>query len=121
MAKAALDLGVEGERLEGELRSLKSHLAAVEEAGEEGDLGGSHDGSGVNRGGNGTGGNGGEDENVLKIKVFRSLGIDAQMDAETGEFTRAVVRSAARGDVNVVTIDPNFDRFFYANHFWGSL
>lgn len=55
------------------------------------------------------------------MKVYRSLGIDAEQDATTGDFTRAVIRNTAKGDVNVVNVDPKFDRFFYANYFWGSL
>lgn len=82
-------------------------MRVVEEAGEEGG------GDGEKRGL--------EDENVLRLSVYRSLGIDAEQDPVTGEVKRAVVRNRERGDVNVVNIDAKFDSFFYANHFWGSL
>jgi kinetochore protein Spc24 len=57
----------------------------------------------------------------LKLGVYRSLGIDADQDHNTGDFSRAVIRNTAKGSVNVVNLDPNFDRFFYANHFWNSM
>lgn len=60
-------------------------------------------------------------EHRLKLGVYRSLGIDAEQDQHTGDFTRAVIRNTAKGSVNVVNLDPKFDRFFYANHFWNSL
>lgn len=98
---------MESERLAGELGGLKAQLQGLEEAGEEG---------GVDEEMRGA-----EDENVLKLRVYRSLGIDAEMDEHTGEVRRAVVRNGARGSVEVVTLDKGFDRFFYANHFWASL
>jgi kinetochore protein Spc24 len=57
----------------------------------------------------------------LKLGVYRSLGIDAEQDHNTGDFSRAVIRNTAKGSVNVVNLDPEFDRFFYANHFWNSM
>lgn len=57
----------------------------------------------------------------LKLGVYRSLGIDAEQDHNTGDFSRAVIRNTAKGSVNVVNLDPKFDRFFYANHFWNSM
>ena len=62
----------------------------------------------------------GEDETVLKLKVYRTLGIDVEADA-AGVFNKAVVRSAKRGDVHVVDVDPRFSRFYYANYFWSAL
>ena len=76
----------------------------------------------------------GEDPVVLRLKVYRSLGIDVEMSASgtsaggegkgIGGFDRAVVRSKGtegkgQGDVHVVKIEPRFSRFFYANYFWG--
>lgn len=57
----------------------------------------------------------------LKLQVYRSLGIDVSQDAATGNFNRAVVRNATKGDVNVVNVDGKLDRTFYANMFWVSL
>ena len=57
----------------------------------------------------------------LKLKVYRTLGIDLEPDRTTGIYDKAVIRNAAKGDVHVVNIDPKFSRFFYANYFWGSL
>nr|POE94444.1 putative kinetochore protein spc24 [Quercus suber] len=39
---------------------------------------------------------------TLKLQFYRTLGIDVSQDAGTGEFTRAIIRNKARGDVNVV-------------------
>jgi len=36
-------------------------------------------------------------------------------------FNRALVRNVAKGDVNVVNVDPKLSRTFYANMFWDSL
>ena len=105
VAKSASELEIEGERLEGELRGLKNQLHVLEEAGDEGN----------------ERERGAEDENVLKLSLYRSLGIDAEQDPATGEVKKVVIRNPARGDVNVVSIDPKFDRFFYAHQLWSSL
>lgn len=57
----------------------------------------------------------------LKLKVYRSLGIDVEADPQSGIYNKAVVRNAVKGDVHVVNVDPKFSRFFYANYFWGTL
>lgn len=57
----------------------------------------------------------------LKLKVYRSLGIDVEADPQSGIYNKAVIRNAAKGDVHVVNVDPKFSRFFYANYFWGTL
>ncbi|GAB7356809.1 hypothetical protein MBLNU459_g7693t1 [Dothideomycetes sp. NU459] len=112
VAKAASELEIEGERLGGELRGLRGVLARLEEGGDEGGAGEAARTPAQRRA---------EDEIVLKLRVYRSLGIDAEMDPRTGEFGRAVVRNTRTGDVRVVQMDAKFDRFFYANHFWGTL
>lgn len=53
----------------------------------------------------------------LKLKVYRSLGIDVESDG-MGNYNKAVIRNNARGDVHVVNIDPKFSRFWYSNYFW---
>ncbi len=57
----------------------------------------------------------------LKLKVYRSLGIDAEADTTTGQYSKAVIRNTQKGDVHVVNIDPKFSRFFYANYFWQTM
>lgn len=37
----------------------------------------------------------------LKLRVYRNMGIDAERDQNTGEYTRAVVRNPQRSDVHV--------------------
>ncbi|THW03351.1 kinetochore protein-like protein spc24 [Aureobasidium pullulans] len=105
VAKAANELEIEGERLGSEVYGLKKQLQKLEEQGDEVE-------SAENKA---------EDEVVLKLGVYRSLGIDAEQDHNTGDFTRAVIRNTAKGNVNVVNLGSKFDRFFYANHFWNSM
>ena len=57
----------------------------------------------------------------LKLQFYRSLGIDLSQDAATGDFSRAIVRSMSRGDVNVINVDGKLSKSFYANMVWDSL
>lgn len=57
----------------------------------------------------------------LKLKVYRTLGIDVEADPTTGQYSKAVIRNAAKGDVHVVNIDPKFSRHFYTNYFWRTM
>ena len=57
----------------------------------------------------------------LKLKLYRTLGIDVEADKTTGEYNKAVIRNAMKGDVHVVNIDPKFSRHFYANYFWRTM
>lgn len=58
--------------------------------------------------------------NRLKLKVYRSLGIEVEAD-DGGNYSKAVIRNSRKGDVHVVNIDPKFSRFFYANYFWQTI
>ncbi|KAI5779237.1 Spc24 subunit of Ndc80-domain-containing protein [Geopyxis carbonaria] len=58
-----------------------------------------------------------EDGTLLKLKVYRSLGIDVQEDG-AGGYNKAVIRNPNKGDVHVVNIENKFSPFFYANYFW---
>jgi len=49
------------------------------------------------------------------------LGIDVSQDSTTGAFNRAVLRNQAKGDVNIVGVNENMSKSFYANMFWESL
>jgi kinetochore protein Spc24 len=62
-----------------------------------------------------------EDEVLLKLKVYRSLGIEVERDVGSGEYTKAVVRNGKKGDVHVINMDNKFSKFFYANYFWETL
>lgn len=110
IAKAASDLEMNTERQAGQLADLTARLQEVELQGAEG-------------GGSGAEGENSlvEDEVLLRLKVYRSLGIDVERDAKDGEFARAVVRNDRKGDVHVVNLDKKFSRFFYANYFWQTL
>jgi kinetochore protein Spc24 len=100
-------LEIETERLSSQLADLQSKLQELELQGVEG-------GSAARR-------TLVEDEVLLKLKVYRSLGIEAEREEETGEYVRAVVRNGRRGDVHVVNMDQKFSKFFYANYFWQTL
>jgi len=126
-AKAASDAEMEVDRLASQLADLQTRLAELEAQGDEGapqtqSIGGEA----------GAGADSLDDEVLLRLKVYRSLGIDLEReekigegeedaDADVGEFTKAVIRNERKGDVHVVNIDKKFSRFFYANYFWGSL
>lgn len=56
----------------------------------------------------------------LKLKVYRSLGIDIQADG-VGNYNRAVIRNNHKGDVHVISVDAKFSRFFYSNLFWQTM
>lgn len=64
-----------------------------------------------------------EDEVLLKLRVYRSLGIEAERDG--GEWSRAIVRGKGKGgrggEVQVVNVEKKFSKFFYANYFWQAL
>lgn len=113
-AKAASDLEMETERLSGQLADMAARLQELELQGVEG-------APAAGAAGDEVGGGLVEDEVLLRLKVYRSLGIDVERDAREGEFTRAVVRNDRKGDVHVVNLDKKFSRFFYANYFWQTL
>lgn len=62
-----------------------------------------------------------DDEISLKLKVYRSLGIDIEREKESGEYTKAIIRNGKKGDVHVVNMDNKFSKFFYSNYFWQTL
>ncbi|KAF4206156.1 hypothetical protein CNMCM8980_006625 [Aspergillus fumigatiaffinis] len=106
IAKAATELEIESERLEGELEMLKERLAELEAQGLEGDEATRREREA-------------DDATILRLKIYRSLGIDIEAD-EAGNFGKAVIRNSRKGDVHVVNMDPKFSRFFYANYFWST-
>lgn len=124
-AKAVSDLEMETERLTSGLSDLTARLQELELQGVEGDIAVQAVAKDPL-----------DDEVLLRLKVYRSLGIDLERDGGAtasssgdivtgnvgkGEFTRAVVRNDRKGDVHVVNLDPKFSRFFYANYFWQTM
>lgn len=109
-AKAASDLEMEAERLSSTQADLAARLQELELQGVEGGVD-ARKADSV------------DDEVLLRLRVYRSLGIDIERDAKdgSGEFARAVVRNDRKGDVHVVNIDKKFSRYFYANYFWNTL
>ncbi|KAL8381185.1 hypothetical protein RB595_005458 [Gaeumannomyces hyphopodioides] len=111
-AKAASDLEVETERLSSQAADLAARLQELELQGVEGEASATDPV---------------EDEVLLRLKVYRSLGIELERDGgdgpdgAAGEWTRAVIRNDRKGDVHVVNMDKKFTRFFYANYFWQTL
>ena len=109
-AKAASDAEVEAERAAQQAADLAARLAELEIQGVEGDPAErSRRRDPV------------DDEILLRLKVYRSLGIDLERDERDGDFAKAVVRNDRKGDVHVVNMDKKFSRFFYANYFWQTL
>ncbi|KAI8173215.1 putative kinetochore protein SPC24 [Colletotrichum sp. SAR 10_86] len=109
-AKAASDAEMEAERLAQQAADLNARLQELEIQG----LDGSADDQQRRR-------DPVDDEVLLRLKVYRSLGIEIERDTKDGEFSRAVVRNDRKGDVHVVNLDPKFSKFFYANYFWQTL
>ena len=107
-AKAASDAEVEAERLALKHADLQARLQELEMQGVEGDE--------VARRRDPV-----DDEVLLRLKVYRSLGIDLERDERDGEWSKAVVRNDRKGDVHVVNLDKKFSRYFYANYFWQTL
>lgn len=62
-----------------------------------------------------------DDEVLLRLKVYRSLGIEIERDEKDGEWARTVIRNDRKGDVHVVNMDKKFSRYFYANYFWQAI
>lgn len=108
-AKAASDAEAEAERLAGQAADLAARLQELELQGVEGEDGGRRGKDAV------------DDEVLLRLKVYRSLGIDLERDERDGEWSKAVVRNDRKGDVHVVNMDKKFSRYFYANYFWQTL
>ncbi|KAM0669709.1 hypothetical protein ACQRIT_002158 [Beauveria bassiana] len=109
-AKAASDAEAEAERVALQAADLAARLQELELQGVEGDLGGG-----------GKRGDFVDDEVLLRLKVYRSLGIEIERDEESGEWAKAVIRNDRKGDVHVVNMDKKFSRYFYANYFWKTL
>lgn len=107
-AKAASDAEVEAERLAGQAADLAARLQDLDLQGVEGDEAARRRDPV-------------DDEVLLRLKVYRSLGIDIERDDKEAEWTRAVVRNDRKGDVHVVNMDKKFSPFFYANYFWQTL
>ncbi|KAI1074987.1 Spc24 subunit of Ndc80-domain-containing protein [Whalleya microplaca] len=110
IAKATSDLEMEAERLSSQQADLAARLQELELQG----LDGPPEEAAKRR-------DPVEDEVLLRLKVYRSLGIDLERDEKDGEFAKAVVRNDRKGDVHVVNMDKKFSRFFYANYFWQTL
>jgi kinetochore protein Spc24 len=107
-AKAASDAEMEAERLAQQAADLAARLQELELQGVEG-------GEDVRRR------DPVEDEVLLRLKVYRSLGIEIERNERDGEYAKAIVRNDRKGDVHVVNMDKKFSRFFYANYFWQTL
>ncbi|KAH7189265.1 putative kinetochore protein SPC24 [Fusarium flagelliforme] len=109
-AKAAADAETDAERLALTAADLKARLRELELQGVEGDAAA-----------NARRRDPVDDEVLLRLKVYRSLGIDIERGDRDGEWSKAVIRNDRKGDVHVVNMDKKFSRFFYANYFWQTL
>lgn len=92
-----------------DLRSLSAQLETLDKEGVEGRAGADT----------------GEDETVLKLRVYRNLGIEVERDGETAEYSRAVVRNRKKGDVKVLRVGEEerekVGRFFCASELWSGI
>ena len=61
-----------------------------------------------------------DDELLLKLRVYRSLGMEVDRGSD-GEYRKMVVRGRGKGDVIVVDVDGKGSKAWYANYFWGAL
>lgn len=102
IAKGVNDAEIESERLSGELAALRQQLETLEREGVEG----------------GRKADMAEDEVVLKLQFYRSLGVDARRDEPSGDFKSAVISNAKRGDVTVIDLK---DERANVNAFWDAL
>ncbi|CAK7567762.1 MAG: putative kinetochore protein spc24 [Sporothrix epigloea] len=118
VAKAASDLEMETERLSAQAADLSAKLQELELQGDDGPI---TTNSGSNSSGSASAAT--DDEVLLRLRVYRSLGIELERDSagHDGEWSRAVIRNDRKGDVHVVNMDKKFSRFFYANYFWQTL
>ncbi|KAK3192483.1 putative kinetochore protein spc24 [Lecanicillium sp. MT-2017a] len=98
-AKSASDAEAEAERLALQAADLAARLQELDLQGVEGDAAARRRDPV-------------DDEVLLRLKVYRSLGIDIERDEKDGEWARAVVRNDRKGDVHVVNIDKKFSRRF---------
>lgn len=110
IAKEASDAEIESGRLEGECRRAEGALGDLDAGGDDG-------GAAMGRG---RGAKGADDRDVLKLKLYRSLGIDMEPDKE-GAWTRAVVRNAHCGVVDVVDLTSATDGAASTERIWGCL
>ncbi|TGZ84725.1 Spc24-domain-containing protein [Ascodesmis nigricans] len=62
----------------------------------------------------------GDDGITLKLRLYRSLGIELEED-EAGVWTKAVVRNPRKGEVGVIKIEDGTSPAFYADYFWKQL
>ncbi|KAM3423674.1 Kinetochore protein Spc24 [Cercospora zeina] len=102
IAKGVNDAEIESERLSGELAALRQQLETLEREGVEG----------------GRKADMAEDEIVLKLQFYRSLGIDARRDDASGDFKSAVISNSERGDVTVIDLK---DERANVDAFWDAL
>ncbi|KAJ3035223.1 kinetochore-associated Ndc80 complex subunit spc24 [Rhizophlyctis rosea] len=57
------------------------------------------------------------DEQILKLQIYRSLGIEFEKN-ESGAFCKGIVRSTKSKDIHTYDLDPKYSNFFYANVLW---
>lgn len=105
-AKTLTSLESTNSHLSAELASLQAKLAELEIEGPEG-------GKEAER-------TELDDELLLKLKVYRSLGMEVER-GQDGEYRKMVVRGRGKGDVMVVDVDGKGSKSWYANYFWGAL
>lgn len=112
IAKSASDLEIESERLSSQLADLQSKLQELDVQGVEG---GEDSFPSVRASRSAV-----DDEVLLMLRVYRDLGIHVDKD-EDGEYKKVAITNRATRDVQIVNLDDQFSKFFYANFFWQSM
>ncbi|KAH8597292.1 Spc24 subunit of Ndc80-domain-containing protein [Bisporella sp. PMI_857] len=104
VAKAASDLEIESERLSSQLVDLQARLQELEMQGVDG-------GDNARR-------TLVDDEISLKLKLIRGLGLDAEREGGSGDYNKVIIRQSTSGEPQILSLDNNFSKFFYANLLW---
>ncbi|RDA86811.1 hypothetical protein CP532_6365 [Ophiocordyceps camponoti-leonardi (nom. inval.)] len=117
-AKAASDLEGETERLVSVAADLAARLQELEVQGEDGTVEFSSSSSASASNSRRVRRDAVDDEILLRLKIYRSLGIEIERDEKETDWSKAVIRNDRKGDMHVVNMDKKFSRFFYANYFW---
>ncbi|KAL1621220.1 putative kinetochore protein spc24 [Diplodia seriata] len=106
VAKQVSDLEIEEERLASEFDRLKAELEEIDAQGVEG--------GNMRR-------NNYDDEDavLLKLRIFRTMGIDPIIDPASGNYIQAVITSSTRKcDAHTLNVDTNNSRYLVAKFIW---
>ncbi|KAL1650055.1 putative kinetochore protein spc24 [Diplodia intermedia] len=109
VAKQVSDLEIEEERLASEFDRLKAELDEIDAQGVEGGNMRRHNYDD-------------EDALLLKLRLFRMMGVNPEIDPASGNYYRACITSNSRkGDVFTIEMNKNNSRYYVADYIWNHL